>query len=150
MCSKFFLPQTWREKVSENAKLVGCSWDREGGSRRKWRHFLEVGGEAETAWESRRKDGDRVSNSKKRRRRVLKCVERWSQREEVGETAERECDNRSKSIQRSCSVTEARREAVTVRGHTCDSDDSGGDRIQWKRVDGNDNQPTGSRSATLF
>ena len=50
----------------------------------------------------------------------------------------------------SSGVREAKREAVTVRGDTCDSDDTGRDRFQWKRVDNNDSHSTGSRSATPF
>ncbi|QCE11290.1 hypothetical protein DEO72_LG10g2523 [Vigna unguiculata] len=45
---------------------------------------------------------------------------------------------------------ERRKQREKVRGKAATADDSGGDRIQWKRVDGNDNQPTGSRSATPF
>ena len=136
LCCKFFLAklkQTWREKGGGSGDSVSKLEER-----RKQRE--KVGGKAATTWATRRKGGDSV----------IKCVERWSQREEVGGTAERDWDSRRKSRQRSCGVTEARWEAVTMRGHTCDNDYNGGDRIQWKRVDGNDNQPTGSRSATPF
>ena len=132
--------KTWYSVGETGREKVGGSGDSVRKSEERQKQREKVGGKAETAWESRRKGGDSVSKSLERRR----------QREKVDGTVEREWDSWRKSRQRSCGVIEALWEAITVREHTCDSDDSGGDRIQWKRVDDNDNQPTGSRSATLF